>query len=306
MEQIASRRGRSDCVSGSPKRQLYSSTRGRPRSASSRREHAEKRHSRRLSSWSTGVQTSSTSSATSASSRPGTASTSPSRRCWRPRRCRRSACSPGRRAAAAPAIRRTARRSRPSSPSRSSSTWKGWRERLRCEQACIELRSGSADPDTFPAARPSAFTTTAAARRPRSRRRIRPPPSRPGERLRPLDLRRLGAGAEDGNAAVTQLVASPLTRGASGPTTNEVDTELPASGTSEARSSARTGWQLAARRFRASRRRVQLTEAPTACERPDERMLPTPRPTTSTFTRRSYGCLRRRRPRSHDSGEPET
>ena len=81
------------------------------------------------------------------------------------------------------------------------------------------------------------------------------------------------------------MSASPMTRGASGPTTTRSTPSSQASGTSDAGSSARTGWQLASAAMPGFPGAACSSVSPpprasahaSACSRP-------PDPTTSTFT----------------------
>jgi hypothetical protein len=94
-----------------------------------------------------------------------------------------------------------------------------------------------------------------------------------------LDLRRFGAGTEDGYAAMSQLVGEADDERSLRADDDEVDAELRGEGHEGGR--VVCSHRMAARELgnpRVSGRRMELAEPCAACERPSERMLATARP----------------------------
>ena len=131
------------------------------------------------------------------------------------------------------------------------------------------------------------------------------------KRLRALDPRGCGARPEHGDAALPQLVGEACDERRLGADDDEIDAQLERERTERR---VVVGAHGMARRERGdagiARRGMELVHAGAARERPGERVLPPPDPTTSTRTGRWYATLRRwmprrtRPPASTSSGSP--
>src|SRR5512132_4406545 len=240
---LPSRRGSSDCVSGSPKRQLNSSTRG-PFSGSITPANSAPRNgeSRRASSARTGLWIVSTSSLTST---PGAGEYEPIPPVFgptSPSKARLKSCTAGSGTAFTPS---ESAHTDTSGPSSSSSITSGWPSAAAVGSAASSSSCVRHTKTPFPAASPSALITHG-GRATGSSAAVGTPAALMTSLAKPFEPSIAAAerlGPKIATPFLRRASATPSTSGASGPTTTRSTASSRASPSSPSASSARTGWQ---------------------------------------------------------------